>query len=67
MLLPGFFHPDHVIEQQFVTIARGQTAQTEIGSMHKNFSQLANFGIDTRVRLLSSHRIFQCGLNLDDI
>ena len=46
MFLACTFDPKHVIEQQRLAIAWGETAKAEIRPMHDDLSQPTRFGMD---------------------
>jgi hypothetical protein len=46
--------PQHVVEQQIVVIRRGQSLQTELGSMHHHLPEPAHLRVNAECRHLSS-------------
>lgn len=44
----GLVHPDHVVEQQLVAVARGQALVGESGRADHHFAQFAGFGVDAK-------------------
>ncbi len=46
VVLPlGALHPQHVVEEQFVVVGRGETLQAQLGAMDDHFAQFADFRI----------------------
>ena len=46
MILLCLFHPEDIVEQQFLAIVRGQAAMGQAGTAHNDLMQLAGFGVD---------------------
>ncbi len=59
VVLLRFVHPQHVVEQQVLAVARRQALMREPGPAHHHRSQLANF----RVNAERSHADLPCGVD----
>jgi hypothetical protein len=43
MLPARLLDPQHTIEEQFLTVGRGQTFEAKIWSVHKHFTEFPHF------------------------
>jgi hypothetical protein len=51
----GLSHPEHVIEQQFVAVVRGQPLMGQTWGAHHDFAQFAGFGMDAVLNFFRGH------------
>ncbi|MCY1415122.1 hypothetical protein D9M71_305910 [compost metagenome] len=55
MVALGLVDPDHVVEQQLVTVARCQALVRQARRANHHFAQFAGFGVDTVLLFFSGH------------
>ncbi|MNZ99818.1 hypothetical protein D3C78_1191570 [compost metagenome] len=58
MVAFGLVDPDHIIEQQFVAVARGQALVRKPRGANHYLAQLAGFGVHTVLLFFSGHGSF---------
>jgi hypothetical protein len=51
----GLGHPEHVIEQQFIAVVRGQPLMGQTWGAHHDFAQFAGFGMDAVLNFFRGH------------
>ncbi|MNH05872.1 hypothetical protein D3C79_652210 [compost metagenome] len=55
MVTLGLVDPDHIVEQQFITVARRQALVRQARGANHHFAQFAGFGVDTVLLFFSGH------------